>query len=269
MKSKLLVASAVALSVAMAGSPARADLIAGWDFSQWLGDGVPSIDGATFANVLSANYSSLDPTNGIGAESAAFGTMYSDGSFGSTPMPIDTGDGPYQPTSFSLTSNFFPPGNNGIPFDQFGFLQLEGQLFTEALSMTAASVLSVVFEADLTSVPQVGTDWQLTFGGQTFGPVTGLTGINVGIEFSTDGASFTPVGTVLITSLDTLYTVALGATPADKVQVRLNFLDAPQGNNQAKIDNVAIGATLVPEPGTALLLGCGLTGLVVAGRRRA
>ena len=266
MKSKMLLTLTVALSTMLAGS-ARADLIAGWDFSQWAGDGFPSIDGATFTDVLTSNYSSLDPTFGAGIESAAFGTMYMNGQFGSTAQPLDGTDSftPSQPLGGSLASNCVTLG----PCDNFGPLASEGgQMFTELISMTAAGTPSVVFEANMESVPEFGVDWSLSLGGKTFGAVPGLNGIDVTVEFSVDGINFANVGAFTITSVDTPFTVGLGPDATNRAFVRLNFVTEPTGLNQALIDNVAISATIVPEPGTALLLGTGLAGLVAAGRRR-
>ena len=265
MKSKLLLTLTVALSTALAGS-ARADLIAGWDFSQWFGDGLPSIDGATFTDVLTANYSSLDPTFGAGAESAAFGTMYMNGQFGSTAQPLDGTDS-FTPTAGGpggAESNCVTLG----PCNRFGVLDTEGQTFTELLGMTAAGTPSVVFEANLESVPEFGIDWSLSLGGKTFGEVAGTNGIDVTVEFSVDGIDFANVGAFTITSVDTPFTVGLGPDATNRAFVRLNFVTEPTRNNQAIIDNVAISATIVPEPGTALLLGTGLAGLVATGRRR-
>ena len=73
----------MAVSASMASS-SQAFLAAGWDFSQYAGDGLLSLDFVTFTTTLSANYSDLDPTFGAGAESAAFGTFYLNGSFGSS-----------------------------------------------------------------------------------------------------------------------------------------------------------------------------------------
>jgi hypothetical protein len=82
------------------GSSAQASLVARWDFSQYAGDGFMSIDGgSSFTNTLSANYSDLDPTFGAGFESAAFGTMYVDGSFGSTPVAAVSGSEQFLPTA--------------------------------------------------------------------------------------------------------------------------------------------------------------------------
>ena len=87
MKTRLVTSLiSLALSAFVASSSsAQASLVAGWDFSQYAGDGFMSIDGGgSFTNTLPANYSDLDPTFGAGFESGAFGTMFADGQFGST-----------------------------------------------------------------------------------------------------------------------------------------------------------------------------------------
>jgi hypothetical protein len=109
MKARLLAIASTILSIAVSASiagSAQAYLVAGWDFSQYFNDGLLSIDGATYQNTLSANYSDLDPTFGAGAESAAFGTLYFNGSFGSTSVsPTGNLTEEFLPTAGSLTSN--------------------------------------------------------------------------------------------------------------------------------------------------------------------
>src|SRR5262245_55776567 len=111
MKKRLLTSALAALgiSVLIAGS-ANASMVAGWDFSQYLAPGALTIDGATGTNVLSANYSNLDPTAGAGAESAAFGTMFINGSFGSTNVDPTSATPPFWPNDGSLVSNLNAPG---------------------------------------------------------------------------------------------------------------------------------------------------------------
>src|SRR5262245_36875192 len=156
MKTRLLVTT-LALAVGVLGAgPARASQVAGWDFSQYLGPNALTIDGANPALSLSANYSNLDPTGGAGAESAAFGTLYYNGQFGSS--SVDPFASPFNPNDGSLNANLAA----NIPnFDALALLADEGQAFTNLLSMTATSSVNVVFAGTLASVPQTGSAWAI------------------------------------------------------------------------------------------------------------
>jgi hypothetical protein len=268
MRTKMMIASAV-LSALLAGS-AQAATIAGWDFSQYLsGGGFLSIDGVTLTNTLDANYSNLDPTFNLGPDSGVFGTMYINGQFGSTEVtPVGDLSEPFLPIAGSLASNLTAPvtGIGTNPFDSLNELGIEGQLFQEFMSMSVFGPVSVVFEADLTSVPEVGENWFFSFGAKTL--VTGAVASGL-VEFSLDGVNYASVGSVNLNNTDTPYSLALTPATLDRAFVRVTFTS---GSGQPLIDNVAIQATLatvVPEPGTALLLGAGLVGLALAGRRRA
>ena len=248
------------ISVLSAGA-ANATTVAGWDFSQYLAPGALTIDGVNGTNVLNANYSNLDPTGGAGAESAAFGKMYMDGSFGST--NVDPLGAPvFIPNDGSLASNLSPAGIP--PFDTFTVLADEGQLFTNLMDMTAVSAVNVVFAGNLSSSPLTGQEWGLTFGGKTFSGSS-----IISIAFSTNGSTYTSAGTVTLSNVDTPFSVALGSGNSDLMYVRLGFSGT---GGQPIIDNLALGATLVPgavpEPAAAVLLGAGLA-LVGALRRRA
>jgi hypothetical protein len=259
MKKRLWISSLAALGISvLSAGGANAAMVAGWDFSQYLAPGALTIDGATGTSILSANYSNLDPTSGAGAESAAYGTMFINGAHGSTNIDPLSSTPPFWPNDGSLASNINAPG---IPaFDSFSILASEGQLFTNPLSMTAPGAANVVFSADLSSVPQTGSGWVLSFAGKTF---TGSSSISV--AFSTDGVTYTSFGSVALDTNDKPFTVAFGPTVADLVYVRLGL--SPTGG-QPIIDNVALSASLVgvPEPGMAVLLGLGLA--LVAGVRR-
>lgn len=266
MKTNLLFSTlaATAVSAALASPALAVSMVAGWDFSQFAVDGGLSVDGENLTNTADSNYSDLDPTFGAGAESAAFGTMYLNGQFGSTNTPLDFTD-PFVPSAAapnSLASNLTAPA--GSDFDSSVVLGTEGQSFFNLFTMTALSAATVVFEADLTSVPEIGSDWSVSFGGKT------NTGASlVTIEFSTNGVDFTSFGTVNLTAVDTPFSVVLGASSADKAYVRLGF--NPGAGQQTFLDNLAINANLatVPEPATAALLLVGLAGLARIGRRRA
>ena len=264
-KSLFSLLGAFAASV-MLSVPATAAMIAGWDFSQYAGDGLLSIDGVEFTTTLDANYSNLDPTFGAGAESATFGRMYINGQFGSTAVvPSGLNDEQFLPTPGSLASNGNAPvtAPGRVPFDSLTVLQAEGQIFAYEQAMTALLPVVAVFGVNLGAQPVNGSAWSVSFGGKTFSGTA-----SVGVEFSTDGVNFAPAGFANLTTNDTPFTLNLGATSSHIAFVRLNLSNA---NGQPIIDNLAINGTLaaIPEPGTMLLIGSGLAGLQIFGRRRA
>ena len=260
MKRLLAMATSTVLSAAVAGT-AGADAVAGWDFSQFFSDSVLSTDGSTYTASLPANYSSLDVSNNAGAEAASFGTAWFDGSNGSTPVAAGSGSEAFIPTAGSLRSNLggAASGFGTNSFDAHSVLRAEGQAFTELLAMTAPGAVSVVFGADLSSAGETGSNWQVSFGGKT---ISGTSTVQV--EFSTDGSSYTSFGSVGLDDSDTAYTVALDTVASDTAYVRLS-LDPSSG--QPIIDNVAILATPVPEPGAVAMLLAGMAALWVLPRR--
>jgi hypothetical protein len=263
MRTSKLLTVALAFTFAIAAQANAASMVAGWDFSQYLGPAFLSTDGATLATTLSANYSDLDP-NGLGTESAAYGTMYIDGTNGS--HASTGGADPFIPTGNNLVSNEDAPGV-APPFNSGGAYNVlctaeASQSFCNDLSMLANAVATPVFQADLGAL--TADAWELSFGGQTLSGTSG-----VGIEVSTDGTNYSTVSTETLTSVDTQFVVPLGAIldGEDEVFVRLNF--DPTGLDQPVIDNLAISGEVIPEPGTAMLMLLGLVGLHTMGRRRA
>jgi len=290
MKTRFLaIVSAAALS---AGSVGADTLVAGWDFSQYAGDGI--LGGV---NALPANYSDFDP-NRAGAQSAAFGTAHFDGAFSSSatttdflptsgmmacerlPAALDTDqtggcatpnvDGPVR------SNRIEPFGDRGdVAFDAFGQLKAEGQTYRSLVGMTATNALSVVFATDL-GAGNVGGPFKVSFGGKTFtggGDDGGEIGCSpscsstVGVDFSIDGLSFTPVTTVNLTPDDNRFEVNLGpeSVGGQTGYVRLNFNPV---NGRPIVDNVAVEVGVIPEPGAvAQILSCA-AGLAFLGRRR-
>ncbi len=254
---------ALVLFGALTGS-AQAVMIAGWDFSQYVASGELSIDGVGYTNTLDANYSALDPTLGAGAESAAFGTLFFNGAHGSTNVIPDSPTSQVDPTSLSLNSNNNAPvvGGGASPFDSHTVLVDEGQLSVLALQLQIRSAVSFVFAAYTNTIPGLGSDWSISFGGQTDSGTS-----SIGIEFSTDGIVYVPFGTQNLTSVDTQFTINLGELASEAAFVR--FSVDPTGDN-TRIDNVAINGTVVPVPlpSVAILLGTALAAFATVGRRK-
>lgn len=267
MKTKVLLSwiASLALSASIS-TTAQAVMIAGWDFSQYYGPGELSVDGATYTNTLAANYSNLDPTFGAGAESASFGTLFFNGQHGSTLVDPTSATAQLTPLSGSLASNInapVPPNGTGVnPFDSLQILQAEGQTFANELSLKAASAVNFVFGAYLNTVPGLGSDWAVSFGGQTSSGTSVVL-----IDFSTDGTNYTNIGSRTLTNVDTQFTLNLASVLSKTGYVRFGV--SPNGAD-TRFDNVAInGSVVLPEPGAIVLLGSGLAGVGLLRRRRA
>ncbi len=264
MKAKL-VAIATVTSVVLAASAAQATVIAGWDFSQYAVPNVLTADGgATFSDTLDANYSSFDPTFGAGAESAAFGTMFINGANGSTDIDPTVDGSPWVPTAGSLVSNLnTPKHSNGVPFDTQSVLLAEGQPTFDFRSMTAEAAVDVVFGVDISTVPDFAAGFSISFAGLA-DEGTAV----VGVEFSTDGVSYTSLGEANLTSNDTLFEFNAGVISSlvvDEAFFRLSFSDPTTGVKGPAlpvIDNVTVTAgksqitvPALPAGGPILLAG--------------
>jgi len=255
MKSRrIAIAWGTIVSVALA-LPAGASTVAGWDFSQYYTDGIPSIDGSSTTSTLSANYSSFDPTFNAGDESAAFGTLTTTGSV--------------VPTAGSLDSNLSGAadaiGENG--FDAHTALAFEGQMFQEFMALTTKGSGTLIFATDLSSIGQSGTDWSVSFGGKTFddSSCTPSCTSTVTVEYSPDGSSYSSFGSAVLDTTDQKFEFTLGAAPSVEGFVRLGLTST---SGQPIIDNVAIKVIPAPEPSTALGLLAGSMSLAIARRWR-
>lgn len=240
-----------------AATTANAALIAGWDFSQYVGDGINSIDGVVFTETLSANYSSLAAP---GPSSAIYGTLFYDGQFSSTNVTTGAFTDEAWPTATAVTSNL-----SAGPFDNFSTLTSNGQAATNALGFLNTAPVNIVFRADVSSAVSDYATWVFSFGAITAGsPAT------LNLAYSVNGSSYTALSATGITATDTAYTVALPALTTDVLYIQVGFGAA--GLNAVTIDNVAIGATVVaiPEPSSfAAIAGVALLGFAAYRRRRA
>jgi hypothetical protein len=297
MKRRLrLVTPLVGLSVLVAGSAlaAQGNIVAGWDFSQYGGTGSLS----PLSNTLPANYSDFDTTFNAGSGSAAFGTLYFNGSNGSSNTVTD-----FLPTAGVMNCERRPVGVNepqkpagcAVPnvdgpvrsnkkepwarrgktsFDAFTVLRSEGQQYQNALAMRATNNVTAVFKGDAGS-PQPQSAWSVSFGGrvETGGGDDGgrlscdPTGASectasVSVEYSTNGSSYTSLGSVQLTTDDKRYEVPLAVNTSQTGYVRLGLAPGA-GGAMPIIDNVAL-----PEPGATKAMVSGTLLLLVLRRRR-
>ena len=219
-------------------APAVADLVAGWDFSQYFGAGQLSIDGVGYTSRLDANYSALDATFNAGSESAAFGTLYLDGTFGSTVVVGGSGAEAVLPLASTADANVTAPAALACenPFESLTILRAEGQPFGQPLALVALMPAQLVFEVDLTSVLDFADNWTLTLTHQIYAGTGALS-----VEYATDGANYAPAtpASATLTTTDGAETFALSSAPSNRLFVRISL---PAGGI---VDHVAIDASFL------------------------
>ena len=216
-----------------AGAVSAQSMLAGWDFSPYAFDEFSSIDGTTLTDRVSANYrdSVADFTGG-----AAVGTLYYDGSFGSSAFNLGTSEISPQSVGDTAVSNLGYLGELG----NLAVLDTQGQQYTNAKALGFAVGGSYTFGLTL------GQSYDLdnfTYAGYNSGDAS----TSILWEWSTDGSSFSSLETDSLGTSATAYSVDLNAIDGvSTVYIRgtLSGLDS----GLSYIDNVAFNGTVVPEP---------------------
>jgi hypothetical protein len=265
MKIKALAVLALSAALFGANQAGATQLVAGWDMGQWCNPGFTCDSGFALYNTMDAAYSDLDP-NGLGAESAALGIMLFDGTAGSTAITPSFGDpGPWIPApgvaatdQNTFVHTDFPGLEMGNPGNCASFA-IEGIDLCADFAMNAQNTIDIVFKADLSSLGQTGANWEFSFAA-----AAQSTDVVVSVSFSDDGVNYTPVVVnENVTSAGEVVAGSVAGSPGSMAFVKLSLAAG------TLIDNLAIKADVVPEPGTVLLGLAGLAGLVAFGRRRA
>lgn len=261
---KYITLCVTALALSLTSVQAQ-EMVAGWDFSQYSGDGFNTLSNPPtlpFTETLNANYSDRDP-NGIGLESVPFGTLHYDGLFGSTDVDPDGTTDDIWPSNGDLSSNtsvgreLFDPSNGAISL--FEGAQ-ENNFKLKFLSTTA---LSIVFVADTTSIATSFTDWSVSFAGLDL-TAGDSSAANIDVSFSTDGVNYGAAQTFNLTGVDTAFSTGAIADVTQTAYFKFDF-----GGTDLGIDNVGITGTAVPEPSAfAALAGALALGFVAVRRRR-
>lgn len=258
---KYITLGVAAFALSLASAQAQ-EMVAGWDFSQYAGDSVNSIDGATFTETLNANYSDRD-SNGVGLEAGAFGTLHYDGAFGSTNVNPDGTSDEIWPSSGNLSSNtnvgtkLFDSANSQVSANE------GAQQFNLALKLLTQDAMSVVFAADTTSISTSFTDWSVSFAGLdlTAGDASPA---NVDVSFSSDGVNYGATTTFNLTGIDSAFSTGTFADATQTAFFKFDF-----GGTDLAVDNVGITGTVVPEPSAfAAIAGALALGAVAVRRRR-
>jgi hypothetical protein len=284
--SKLLAIASV-LCAGLWTASAQAEVIAGWDFSQFRNPG--SLVGAPVP--LPANYSVVDP-NGAGAEAGNVGEasvvggswlptagegfncerLPNGGKAGCAPPNVD---GP-------VRSNRSEPFSQGDPdFDALSILRSEGQTWTNRFAMLAPGG-DVVLELEV-SAPFLGggaEDWMLSLGGRMAsgnagdgGQIGCSPGCTADVEARFSGttcaaAVFGPIVSDTLDLDDDRVVLDLNAGP-DATTVACVELTISGGAAQLPIfDNLAVEATPLPEPSVSLSLLAGVGCLLGLSRFR-
>lgn len=261
-----LIAALLAGSAASLGAQ---QAIVGWDFSQFSQDGFSSTDGVNLTGQVNANYSTgaSDPFFGA-AHNNGLGTMYYDGTNGSTALSLNPAD--VQPNGGGDVGNFgyTALGTSG----QITTLGTQGQSQTTARALgfnSGANGDSFTFEVDITGFAdfQTATDWQFSFVGYNASDSDNAS--SIAWEYSTDGSSFNAATTSNLTQNEARIDLDVSSLSGGALDGQSGFfLRGTLGgvtDGLTYVDNVGVSA--VPEP-SAFAAIAGVLALGFAATRR-
>ena len=264
MKSKLT--SLVALSTGLLVSAQAQVMVAGWDFSGYEpAAGFSTLDGANLTGQVNANFTQSQP-NFVNA--APFGTVFYDGSFGSTAFDLLAKE-------VEIGGDLGILGGNGTigSSGSINTLKAQGQnpnSFGAALGLTTNG--SVTFSIDMSTfgLGSAGEAWSLAFATQNASDPNNSSSISW--DYSLNGADFTSTGfTTSVTNNAAAQSIDLSSITAldsqSVVYFRGNFSGIDGG--RTAIDNFQVNATAVPEPSAfAAIAGVLALGFAAVRRRR-
>lgn len=259
---KIHLLCAAGLTVAAAQTASANVLVAGWNFNE-------APDEFT-GNTISANFSDLYAGRGIAANGAA-GTMYADGSFGSSVID-NSSKFSLNPTGPDIALNYDTPGLGVDEMEFAGPGESANKLNIAdggfgAVPAADPSGEFIVFAAF------APTGFTFDAGDYTLSYAIGAEGLGtntVNLAYSLNGINYTAAGSVVV-GADALGTPVTITAAGDETQLfyRMQMPDIGFGN--LGLDNVQItGPAPVPEPSVyaAIFGALGLAHTVIRRRRK-
>jgi hypothetical protein len=290
---RTLLAIASVLGAGLLAASGQAEVIAGWDFSQFRNPG-----DLTGGNVpLESNYAFIDE-NGAGSLANLVGNA-SVIAGGWLPTAGEGQNCERRPNGVGDTAGCAVPNVNGpvrsnrsdpfslgkASFDAHSTLDVEGQQYTNLHAMMAPSGDVVLLFEVLAPFVGGADSWQLSFGGKMMSgngddgggpPVADGTQIGcspgctaqVSARWSSDGVVFNPAVADVLDIDDDRIVLDLNAGPDASTMAFVELtIDGSPGRIPV-IDNVAIEAIPLPEPTATMQVLCGVGFLLGLSRLR-
>ncbi len=244
-------------------------MVAGWDFSGYAIEaaGFSSIDNVNLTGQMNANFTQSQP-NFVNA--APFGTVYYDGSFGSTAFDLVRGGSP----DVILNNNLGTLGGNGTigasgSINTLVLGQGQPNNNAQALGLTTNGAITFAINMTTFGLGSAGEGWSLAFATQNVGDSNNSS--SIAWDYSLNGSDFTSTGfNTAITNNAAAGSVDLSSITAldgqSIVYFRGTFSDV---TGASYIDNFQVNATAVPEPSAfAAIFGVLALGFAAVRRRR-